>query len=245
VSNEHGRVALVTGGSRGIGRATAIRLAQDHNVVAISYQSASDAAVAAAREIEAAGAEALVVQCDLASTNEAKRLIDTVVTQFDRIDSVVNNAGIAERHSFLDLDLESWQRSLDVNLSAPFVIIQGAAQTMIENGRGGAIVNVGSPAATNGGRTGAHYAASKAGLIGLTMHASKALGPHQIRVNLVNPLAIDTDMMRGAAVTPNFTPPSPLGRLGEPAEAAEVIAFLCSTGASFLTGISVDIDGGA
>lgn len=237
-----GRVALVTGGSRGIGRATAIRLARDHAAVAITYRSAEDAARSAAAEIEAAGAQSLVIECDLAEPAVGSKLVSDVVSAFGRIDSVVNNAGTAERHDFLDLDLAAWRHALDVNLTSVFVIAQAAAREMV--GRGGSIVNVGSPAATDGGGTGAHYAASKAGLIGLTAHATRALGRHHIRVNIVDPYAIDTDMMRGAAGTGPIVPPSPMGRLGGPDEAAEVIAFLCSPAASFVSGVTIRVSGG-
>jgi NAD(P)-dependent dehydrogenase (short-subunit alcohol dehydrogenase family) len=241
------RVALVTGGSRGIGRAAAIRLAAEHSVVVLTYTQAVDAAQSAAAAIEERGAAAHVIRADLGRPEAGAELVAEVLAQRGRLDTVVNNAGVAPRRTLSELDLELWSQALAVNLTAPFQIIRAAAAAMIEVGAGGAIVNVGSPAARNGGATGPHYAASKAGLIGLTASTSRALAPHGIRVNLVQPLAIDTDMMRGvgAAVGAAVTPPSPMHRFGTPEEAAEVIAFLCSPAASFVSGVSIDISGAA
>lgn len=238
-------VALVTGGSRGIGAATAVRLAADHDVVVLTY---ARSAAAAAAVVDAIGPAACAIEADLRDPSAGPELVDEVVDRFGRLDAVVNNAGVADRRPFLDLDLDTWQEALDVNLTSAFLVLQAAARAMVAVGEGGAIVNVGSPAATDGGSTGAHYAASKAGLLGLTAHAAKALAPHGIRVNLVEPMAIDTEMMRAAAGAGSggvVVPPSPMGRLGTPAEAAELIAFLCSPAASFVSGQRIAISGAA
>lgn len=239
-----GSVALVTGGSRGIGRATAIRLARDHGNVAVSYRSARAAAEEVAAEVEGAGAECQLLEVDLVDARAGHDLVAQVLERFGRLDVVVNNAGIAERRDLLSMDVESWERTIAVNLSSVFGVLQAAAQAMM--GGGGSIVNVGSPAASNGGITGPHYAAAKAGLVGLTASAARSLAPHQIRVNLVEPAFVETDMVLGLVHDdPSLQLLSPLGRRGRPDEAAEAIAFLCSPAASYVSGARLSVSGAA
>jgi 3-oxoacyl-[acyl-carrier protein] reductase len=218
-------------------------MARDHRAVAISYRQADAAAQQTAAAVEAAGAEAMVVQCDLARDDAGAGLVAAVVERYGRLDALVNNAGIAERATLLELDLVTWNRTIATNLTACFVVLQAAARAMAD---GGAIVNIGSPAADDGGITGAHYAASKSGLIGLTMHAARALASRGIRVNLVEPALIGTEMVRKVVDNdPSAIPAPPMGRLGEPSEVADAVAFLCSPAASYVTGARLRVTGGA
>lgn len=237
-------VALVTGGSRGIGRATAERLALDFAVVGVAFRSARDDADAVAGAIRAAGATPMLLQGDLADLGQAAALVEAVVAEHGRIDALVNNAGIASPASFLELSLDEWERTIAVNLSAAFLLLQAAARSMAAAG-GGAIVNVGSPAGLDGSVTGAHYGASKAGLLGLTVSASKSLAPLGIRVNIVEPMYVETDMVRDIAASSSLPLVPSMGRRGNPAEVAEVIAFLVSPAASYVSGARVAVSGAA
>jgi NAD(P)-dependent dehydrogenase (short-subunit alcohol dehydrogenase family) len=240
-------VVLVTGGSRGIGRAAAVALASEHAAVAISYRAANAAADETIAAIESAGAKATAVAVDLAEPGAGSKLIRQVVGRFGRLDAVVNNAGIADKVGFFDLDRALWDRTIAINLSAAWEVLQASAAAMKENG-GGAIVNLGSPAGLTGGVSGAHYAASKGGLIGLTAYAAKALAPFQIRVNLVEPSYVETDMVLDIidgdpALDDVLT--SPMGRRGRPEEAGAVLAFLCSPAASYVSGARIAVSGAA
>ncbi|MBW3664288.1 MAG: SDR family oxidoreductase [Actinobacteria bacterium] len=238
-------MALVTGGSRGIGRGAAERLAENHATVVISYRQDEAAARDVVRLVQWHGAAGDAITVDLAEPAAGVALVEAVLERHGRIDSVVNNAGIAERHSLTELSEDVWHRTLAINLSAPFAILRRAALAMIE-GDGGSIVNVGSPASLNGGVTGAHYAASKAGLIGMTVSSAKELAPHGVRVNLIEPAFVDTDLVRGfVADDPGLTLVPPLGRRGDPAEVGALIAFLCSPAASYVTGARIAVTGGA
>jgi 3-oxoacyl-[acyl-carrier protein] reductase len=238
-------VAIVTGGSRGIGRATAIRLAADFDVVALTYRSAAPEAASAAEAVTAAGAEALVLQCDLADPVEARAIVDRVARETGGVDAVVNNAGGAVRRTFAELELDRWQETLTINATSVFCVMQAAAAVMERRG-GGAIVNIGSPAARTGGILGAHYSAAKGALVGLSMQAAKELAPHGIRVNVVEPALIETELVLDLLTDqPDLRLMPPLGRRGQPEEAAEVIAFLCSPKASFVSGAVVAVSGAA
>lgn len=239
-----GSVAVVTGGSRGIGRATAERLAVDFSVVAIVFRSAGDDADAAADAIHAAGATPMLLQRDLADEQQAAAVVETVRAEHGRIDALVNNAGIATPAAFLDLTLEEWGRTFAVNLTCAFLLMQAAARSMVESG-GGAIVNVGSPAGLDGSVTGAHYGASKAGLLGLTVSASKSLAPLGIRVNIVEPMYVETDMVRAVAASSSLPLIPSMGRRGSPKEVADVIAFLLSPAASYVSGARIAVSGAA
>lgn len=239
-----GSVAVVTGGSRGIGRATAERLAADFSVVAIVFRSAGADAESAAESIRAAGATPMLLQRDLADQQQAAALLETVLAQHGRIDALVNNAGIATPAAFFDLTVEEWGRTVALNLTCAFLLMQAAARSMVESG-GGAIVNVGSPAGLDGSVTGAHYGASKAGLLGLTVSASKSLAPLGVRVNIVEPMYVETDMVRAVAASSSLPLIPSMGRRGSPMEVAEVIAFLLSPAASYVSGARVAVSGAA
>lgn len=183
-----------------------------------------------------------MLQRDLADPDVAAMLIDDVVGQLGRIDALVNNAGIAEPTAFFDIHRDLWDRTIALNLTTPFLLLQSAGRAMAGNG-GGSIVNVGSPAGLDGSVTGAHYGASKAGLLGLTVSAAKSLAPVGVRVNIVEPMFVDTDMVRGIAEASSLPLVAALGRRGRPEEAAEVIAFLCSPAASYVSGARIAVSG--
>lgn len=246
-----GRTALVTGAGRGIGAAIAKRLAGRHAKVGVIDVTLDDAEGVAA-EIRNAGGAAVALGCDVSSFDGLKTacaaLEDKLGATFD---IVVNNAGISPKHSGVaakvwEMSAEEWARVIAVNLGGCFNTIRLLSPRMIERG-GGAIVNISSLA----GRTftpvaGCHYAASKAGIIGLTRHAAGELAPFNIRVNAIAPGRINTPMVAavGAEVNKEMIAATPMGRLGEPEEVADLAAYLTSSEASFVTGQICDVAGG-
>jgi NAD(P)-dependent dehydrogenase (short-subunit alcohol dehydrogenase family) len=237
-----GKAALVTGATRGIGRAIALALAREGaQVLATGRDEAQGRAVVA--EIEAAGGQAAWHRADLARVAGARAAVAAALDAFGRVDVLVNNAGVFQRMPALDLTEEDWDRVLDVNLKAAFFAAQAAARVMRARG-GGAIVNVASDAAWSGGLNPcAHYAASKAGLVSITRSLARELAPHRIRVNAVAPGLIATEMGGTAGATlPDLR--IPLGREGTPDEVAACVVFLASDEASYVTGANLNLSGG-
>jgi len=242
-SRLQGRVAVVTGATRGIGRAIALACAREGAAVVVNGRD-----VAAGRgvvaEIGALGGKASWHAADLGRVSEARGLVDAAVRAFGRIDVLVNNAGLFERRPALEMQEGDWDRLLDVNLKGAFFCAQAAARAMRESGRGGAIVNVASDAAWSGGiNPCAHYAASKAGLVSITRSMAKELAPLGIRVNAVAPGLITTEMGGTAGSTlPDLR--IPIGREGTPEEVAACVVFLASDEASYVTGANLNLSGG-
>jgi 3-oxoacyl-[acyl-carrier protein] reductase len=241
-----GRVALITGAARGLGRATAERLLAGGAGVALNVRRPEQAA-ALARDLGHLGDRVLVLPGDVAGSPTVRALVERVLDRFGRLDILVNNAAAAYSTRFEQISEEEWRRALDVNLTAAFLCTQAAVPAMKAN-RYGRVVNLSSTAGKSVSTLGgAHYTASKAGLLGLTRAAAKELGPYGITVNAVCPGLIDTELTREHATPEELAAHArsfPVQRLGTAAEVADLIAFLASEQAGYITGASLDINGG-
>jgi 3-oxoacyl-[acyl-carrier protein] reductase len=238
-----GKVALVTGGGRGIGAAVALRLAREGASVALTFQRDQVRADEVVQEITAAGGRATAVRVDSADPIALVAAVDRVAGEFGRLDILVNNAGAFLLGALEDLSLAEFDQTVAVNVRAPFVASQAAARHM---GAGGRIINIGSNAAERAVFPGfALYSLSKTALIGLTKALGRELGPRAITVNLVNPGPTDTELNPAdgpnAAVINGFTA---LGHYAEPSDVAAAVAFLAGGGGRYITGATVNVDGG-
>ena len=246
--NLNGKVALVTGASSGIGRATAETLAANGARVAINFHRNEAGAEAVRAQITGAGGSAIVVQADVTRASEVQSLVEHTVNEFGPIDILVNNAGsLVERLKILELTEERWDQVIDLNLKSAFLCCQAVAASMMER-KTGAIVNVSSIAGRNGGALGSiHYSTAKGGLITFTKGLAKELGPFGVRVNAVSPGVIDTpyhEQFSSPEMMKTYAGMIPLGRIGQPAEVAKVICFLASEASSYLAGETIEINGG-
>jgi NAD(P)-dependent dehydrogenase (short-subunit alcohol dehydrogenase family) len=238
-----GRVALITGAVRGLGRATAERLMARGASVAVNVRGPGRAE-ALAREL---GDRALAVPGDITETGAPDTMVQKVLERFGQLDILVNNAAYAHSTRFNDLTADDWRRAIEANLTAPFLLTKAVVPTMKARGYG-RIVNISSLA----GKTvstlgGAHYTASKAGLQGLTRATAKELGSFGITVNAICPGMIDTELTREHATQEELSALAagyPIGRLGTPEEVANLICFIASEAAGYITGASYDINGG-
>lgn len=243
-----GRTALVTGASSGIGAATAIMLADLGAQVAIGYHHNEQGAYEIRSAIRAAGAKAIAIQADFRKAAEVRPLVERASAELGPIDILVNNAGsLVKRWPLGDLTEEGLDEIFDLNLKSAVLCTQAIAPSMTARKRG-AIVNVVSIAAHNGGGPGAGpYAAAKAALIAMTKSQAKELAPHGIRVNAISPGVIATpfhEVFSTPEMIANFVKMIPMGRTGQPKECATVIAFLVSDAASYMTGETVEVNGG-
>ncbi len=235
-----GKIALVTGASRGIGRAVAERLAAGGAKVIVNYAANDEAARATAQTV---GGE--LAKFDVADSAACAKAIEDIVARHGRIDILVNNAGIAIDALAVRVKDDDWRRQLAVNLDGAFFLCRAAARPMMKQ-KGGAIVNLTSVVGEAGNPGQAAYAASKAGLIGLTKSLAQELASRAIRVNAVSPGFIETDMTARLpeAARAKLLDAVPLGRLGSAGEVAEAVAFLCSDRASYITGAVLKVNGG-
>jgi len=241
-----GKTALVTGASRGIGRAIAVALARGGAKVALNYAGNQAAAEEALRLVREAGApEARLFQFDVADPVAAAKAVDEVVSTMGGLHILVNNAGIALDQLVMRVKDEDWQRQLDVNLSGAFHLIRAATRPMMK-ARGGSIVNLTSVVGEMGNAGQAGYAATKAGLIGLTKSVARELASRNVRVNAVSPGYIDTDMTASLPedAKRKMAEMIPLGRLGSAEDVAAAVAWLCSDQASYVTGEVLRVNGG-
>jgi 3-oxoacyl-[acyl-carrier protein] reductase len=239
-----GRVAIITGGSRGIGRAVAQCLAEDGASVVVSGLDATRLE-AATKELEGFGAPVLGVVADVARREDVERLVDQAKERFARIDVLVNNAGITRDALLVRMKDEDWDRVLDVNLRGAFLMTRAVAKIMMRQ-KGGRIINIASTAGAMGNPGQANYSAAKAGLIGLTKAAARELSRWSILVNAVAPGLIETDMAAAipAEAREALLAQIPLGRIGSGREVAEVVRFLAGDGATYVTGQVLHVNGG-
>lgn len=237
------QVAIVTGASRGIGRATAIALGIAGAKVVINYARSPEAAESAVQIIKDQGGEAIAVQADVSKTEDVDRLIKTTQDTYGRIDILVNNAGITRDTLLLRMKLEDWQAVMDLNLTGVFLCTRAVSKIMLKQ-KSGRIINVSSVAGLMGNPGQGNYSAAKAGVIGFTKTVAKELASRGITVNAVAPGFIETDMTHdlGAEEILQFIP---LNRFGKPEEVAGLIAFLAGDpAAAYITGQTFNVDGG-
>ncbi len=242
------KVALVTGGSRGLGRAVCLGLAAEGAKVAVNYHCAQRSAAELAEQIRVTyGTDVVLVPGDVSDSRQVVQMFDRCETQLGLPDILVNNAGIWPTARFEEITEEDWDRTFAVNLKAAFVCCREAVRRWLAVGRTGRIVNVSSAAAFLGATSGhTHYAATKAGLVSLTVSLAREVASRQIAVNAVAPGMMRTDMAHDAleAAEQQYLDRIPLKRIADPAEVANVVVFLASSRASYMTGATVDVSGG-
>ncbi|WP_432665138.1 3-oxoacyl-[acyl-carrier-protein] reductase [Wukongibacter baidiensis] len=240
-----GKTAIVTGGSRGIGKAIALNLAENGANVVVNYTSSPDKAALVVEEIKAMGREAMAIKADVSNPEDVNNLVKEVGKHFSNIDILINNAGITRDTLLIRMKDDDWDKVIDINLKGTFLCTKLIAKKMMKQ-RSGKIVNITSVVGVMGNAGQANYAASKAGVIGLTKSTAKELASRGINVNAVAPGFIQTEMTDKLSeeVVENYTKNIPLGKLGEAKDVANVVAFLCSEEASYLTGQVIKVDGG-
>jgi len=244
-------VALITGGSRGIGRAIGMAMAQQGFDVCFSYVNNEKAAQDTALQIQKTGRRAMAIKADVASQSQVKAMFQTLKSAWGRLDAVVNNAGIVgEPRSLMDASQDHLAEVFQTNVLGCFFVAGEAARLMStqQGGQGGTIVNMSSIAARHGGMTNeAHYAASKGAVDSLTLAMAKELAPHGIRVNAVRPGLIQTEIHEihgGQELLDRIGPAVPLGRVGSPEEVADLVAYLLGPKSSYVHGALIDVSGG-
>lgn len=239
------KIAVVTGASRGIGKAIALRLAGDGYKVIINYNGSEAAAIEVKNQIEQTGGRAEIYQCNVAEFDSCLRFVEKVIEENGHIDVLVNNAGITRDGLLMRMSEEDFDRVIDTNLKGTFHMIRFASRYMLKQKKGH-IINMASVVGVAGNAGQANYAASKAGVIGLTKSAAKELASRGITVNAVAPGFIDTDMTQAMtdAAKEATLEQIPLKRVGTPKDIAETVAFLASDKASYITGQVISVDGG-
>ncbi len=239
MDNLTGRVALVTGASRGIGRAIALALAEAGASVAVNYLSRASEAAAVESEIRRKGRPALCVQADVSAASDVERLVRATETGLGSIEILVNNAGISRPQPIEQITALDWDAVIAANLTSCFLLTQAVVPSMLAR-RWGRIINLSSVAAQVGGVVGPHYAASKAGMIGLTHYYARHLAAEGITVNAIAPALVETEMVTS---NPNASPALiPVGRYGAPDEVSAVAVMLAQNG--YITGQTINVNGG-
>ena len=236
------QIAIVTGGSRGIGRAIAVDLAAHGYQMVITYKANDEAAAETLRLIREAGGQGEAVKFDVGNAAEAEGAVNELVGRLERIDVLVNNAGVTADGLFLMMSRRDWNAVIDTTLHGFFNMTKPVLRKMLRR-KSGSIVSLSSVSALVGNRGQANYAAAKAGLIAASRVLSSEVARLGIRVNVVAPGPIDTEMIRDAPVE-NIKQMIPMGRIGRPEEVAKVVRFLCSDDASYITGQVISVNGG-
>jgi acetoacetyl-CoA reductase/3-oxoacyl-[acyl-carrier protein] reductase len=241
------KTAIITGGGRGIGRAITLALAQKKFKVVVTYVTGRDCCEQTAIDVGELGCEALVVQADVTKRESVRQLISTATEKFGRIDVLVNNAGILQQKPFDTISDEDWDTMLATNLKSVFLCSQETMPVMVRQG-GGSIINISSSGGQLGGMLAVHYAVSKAGVISLTRSLARVGAPDAIRVNCVAPGLIETEMsqkeIRSEVGQKKINREIPLRRAGLASEVAGAVAFLASEEAAYITGQSINVNGG-
>ena len=239
------QVVIVTGASRGIGRAVAVRFGQDGAAVIVNYKGSEDAAKETVKAIEAAGGTATLVQGDVSQRDDAERMVETAIQQYGQIDVLVNNAGITRDQLLMRMTDDDWDAVLDTNLKGAFYTTRAVLRPMLRK-RAGRIINISSVVGLAGNAGQGNYAAAKAGIIGFTKSIAREVASRNITVNAVAPGYITTDMTDAIPVNMKgkLIEQIPLARLGTPEDVAGVVAFLASPAAAYMTGNVLRVDGG-
>lgn len=240
-----GKVALVTGGSRGIGRAIAVALAREGAKVAINFAGNEKAAEETKALVEQAGSEAILLKADVSDKDADAALIDTVIKTYGKIDILVNNAGITRDSLMLRMKEDDFDAVIDTNLRSVFYLTKAAAKSMMKK-RTGRIINMSSVVGLTGNAGQVNYAAAKAGVLGITKSAAKELASRGITVNALAPGFIETDMtdVLSDTVKESLLHEIPLKRMGEPKDVANAVLFLASDQSAYITGQVIHVDGG-
>jgi 3-oxoacyl-[acyl-carrier protein] reductase len=240
-----GRVALVTGGSRGIGRAVALRAACAGAKVVVNYLSSEDAAAQVVSVIKSGGGEAFAHRADVSDLGQVESMVEEVVKRYGALDILVNNAGVTRDALLVRMKEADWDKVVGSNLKGVYNCTKTVCRHMMRQ-RWGRIVNLSSTVGLHGNAGQANYAASKAGIIGFTRSVAKELAPRGITVNAIAPGFIETDMTAalGEEVKASYLSKIPLGRFGSADDVAHLVVFLASEGASYITGQTIAIDGG-
>jgi len=240
-----GKVALVTGASRGIGRAIAIYLAKLGAKVAVNYASSEEQAMDVIKTIHSSGGQAIPVQGDVSRSSDVEAMVKRVLDEWGTIDILVNNAGINRDTLLIRMKEEDWDRVMEINLKGVYYCTQAVSKIMIKK-RQGKIINISSVVGIVGNAGQANYAAAKAGIIGFSKSMAKELAPRNIQVNVIAPGFIETDMTEALSdsIKEGILSQIPNGRYGKPEEVAYVVAFLASDLSQYITGQVIHVDGG-
>ena len=247
MANPRQKTVLVTGASRGIGRACAVAFAEEGARVAINHPGEAAEAAETAALVRSAGGEALIVQADVSSRSEVNAMTAEVLAAAGQVDVVVLNAAICPFTSFLEIEDAEWDRVLAVNLKGPFLVAQALAPSMIAAG-GGRVIAIGSISGLTGGELQAHYCATKAGLASLMRSLAIVLAPHGITCNVIHPGPIETELNRENLARPGlreaFEQRIPAGRIGQPRDVADVVRVLAREESRYVNGAELVVDGG-
>ena len=240
-----GKVAVVTGASRGIGKAIAVKLASKGATVVINYNGSRERAEEVKNEVESAGGKAVIIQCNVADFDACKEFIETVIKEQGRIDILVNNAGITKDGLLMKMSEEEFDKVIEVNLKGAFNCMKHVSRIMLKQ-RSGHIINMSSVSGVMGNAGQVNYCASKAGIIGMTKSLARELGSRGITVNAVAPGFIETDMTEvlPEKIKEASAAQIPLGKFGKAEDVANAVAFLASEDAGYITGQVLHVDGG-